>query len=389
MDRVPTAHLTRPEIRLMLATAKKKDAEGYLALRLLYFGGLRTGDLLGLGKGDLIRAQRTAFLRGGKGDKDRYVLLDPETAQRLAEYALPFPQYDEWVRMTVHKVAEKCGLYQAYAAQGLRVSSHSLRHAFATHRYEAGMSFALISHLLGHALAEDTVTYVRAASRQMRTSYDRCGPFAAVLRERQSEQQAEPPEPSLQPSQVERQIEFLQQPAAARLNGLPAVPGPDEVDLLLNQAASRPHLQLFLRVLHCSGCWLQEMLALRPEHIDADRPVLHLPTGLVRIDPETWRRLKESPGPWGPKRAEVMDFFMKTARATGLAARFLAMKRPVGPDVLRYAFATSCVVRNVDPLSLMTLLGHRYFETAEAYFHCAPYRFLDQYDATTEPEVEP
>ncbi len=387
VGRVPTANLTRAEVRLMLQTARPKR-ECYLIHRLLYFGGLRGGEVLGLMPGDLMLTQRSLFLRGGKGDKDRYVLLDPETARLLAEPVLPFGKSDEWIRRQVNGVANQCGLYQAYAAKGLRISPHSLRHAFATHRYEAGMSFSLISYLLGHALAEDTVTYTRSARRQMRAAYDECGPFAQGTRLRQTEQ-PDPPQPSSHPSEVERQLEFVQQPAAARAKGLPAVPAPDEVEKLVVEAASRPLYSLLFRTLHCSGAWMRQILPMQPEHICSEHPCLRLPTGLVRVDPETWRLLKESPGRWGLKAPEVQAFFSRVATATGLAARYRSMGRPLGVDALRYAFGAQCAARNIDPVSLMTLMGHKFYETTEAYLHCAAYRFLEQYDATTEAEVEP
>ncbi len=354
--RVPTANLTRPDVRLMLKTARRKQ-EAYLIHRLLSFGGLRGGDVRGLMPGDLMLPQRTLFVRGGKGDKDRYVLLDPETARLLSEYLLPFGHSNEALRVEVNEVAHQCGLYQAYAAKGLRVSPHSLRHAFATHRYEAGMSFPLISYLLGHALSEDTVTYTRSARRQMRAAYDDCGPFSQGTRLRQTEQ-AEPPEPSSHPSEVERQLEFIQQPAAARKNGLPAVPGPDEVEKLMVEAVSRPPYPLLFRSLYCSGAWMRQILTLQPEHICSEQPLLRLPTGLVRVDSETWRLLKESPGRWGLKGPEVQGLFYRMASATGLAARYQSMDRPLGVDALRYAFGAQCAARNIDPLSLMTLMGH-------------------------------
>jgi integrase len=385
--RVPTANLTRADIRLLLTTARARP-ESYLVCRLLYFGGLRGGDVRNLLPADLMPAHRTLFLRAGKGDKDRYVLLDPETSELLSQRTISFDGSEEWLRLLVNGVAKKCGLYDSYGAQGLRVSPHSLRHAFATHRYEAGMNFALISHLLGHTLAEDTVTYTRAAQRQMRANYDRAHPLARPNRF-EFEPEDDAPEPISHPSDTERQLEFLQQPAAARPGGLPAIPGPKEIGALLQQAAAHPEYHLLFRTLYASGAWLKQVLPLQPEQIDGERPQLNLPEGRLRLDPETWRMLRSAPALWKPKRQPALDFFLKCARATGLAQRYLAIRRPIGIDALRYAFGAHCAARNIDVLSLMTLMGHQYYETTESYLHSAAYRFLEQYDATTDAEVEP
>ena len=99
--------------------------------------------------------------------------------------------------------------------------------------------------------------------------------------------------------------------------------------------------------------------------------------------------LRTAPVLWQPARQPAVSYFLKCARATGLAQRFQSIHRPLGIDVLRYAFGAHCAARNIDVLSLMTLMGHQYYETTESYLHSAAYRFLDQYDASTESEVEP
>lgn len=377
----------------MLATAQA-DPEAYLVHRLLYMGGLRGGDVRHINPaGDLIPEQRTLFLRGGKGDKDRYVLLDAKTARLLRQFAQPLDFSDTHLLQLVNDVAVECGLYDQYAALGQRVSPHTLRHAFATHRYEAGMSFPLISHLLGHALAEDTVTYTRSASAHMRAAYDRFNPFAPTLREKPN-LQAEPAPSSPYQSEQERKKEFAQQPGAARLNGLPAVPSPEEVSQLLRKGVTHPGCQLLFRTLYASGGWFSQVFPLQASHVDPDQPRLRLPQGLLRLDPKTWKMLKDwklanDESFWGISKKEALSFFEQTCRVTGLEKRYQCMGRRLHIDVLRYSFATHSVARNIDAISLMTLLGHQCYETTEAYLHSATYRFLDQYDATTNPEVEP
>ena len=51
--------------------------------RVLYFSGVRRKELVTFVVGDVLWDQRSIFVRAGKGDKDRYVLLDVTTLQLL------------------------------------------------------------------------------------------------------------------------------------------------------------------------------------------------------------------------------------------------------------------------------------------------------------------
>ncbi len=380
------------QVGLMLATADQEEFS-LLLCRLLYFGGLRGGEVEGLSWGDLCPEQRMLFIRQGKGSKDRYVLLDPETTRLLVEHGKRFPLGDNTVGNRFRALARECGLYQHFAAKGQVFSPHAFRHAFATHRLERGMDFGLLSRLLGHSLANETVTYTRRARLQLPEVYARCHPLARTRAQEEAalvRPEEEPGPPSF-PALREREREFAAQPQAIPFSCLPAVPSAAEVARVLDRAQTRPLVGLFFRLLYVTGLWPQQLLDLQPEQIDRERGRLRFGPLEVRVERASWERLLASLGEgpvFGFGLAEAREFFGQCTADSGLQARFDATGRPLNLEVLRYAFATHCCARNIDPLSLAGMLGTRYHETTEAYFRSAMNRHLPAYDeSTTEPHA--
>jgi len=129
-----------------------------LLIRTLYATALRASELTNLEHTDLYPDR--ILVRDGKGPQDRYTLIDPETLRQLKQ--LPPGRLFDVSRVTVHTVvtdaAKKTGLAEKYARLGYRLSPHGLRHAYATHCYQADMDEIAISHLLGHEVRH-TVLY--------------------------------------------------------------------------------------------------------------------------------------------------------------------------------------------------------------------------------------
>lgn len=71
------------------------------------------------------------------------------------------------------QAAEKSGLAATFAAQGLKLSPHSLRNTFATHCYLGGMSSGSLSALLGHGKMLTLLKYVECTPEHRQLEYDR------------------------------------------------------------------------------------------------------------------------------------------------------------------------------------------------------------------------
>jgi site-specific recombinase XerD len=144
-------------------------------LELLYSGGLRSAEAVGLDLADVEFEQEAIRVRG-KGGKERVVPLGEEAAHHLAVY--------------LHDARPKLarGAVDALflSARGRRLDTstvrrlvrnpHRLRHAFATHLLEGGADLRTIQELLGHASLSTTQIYSHVDAKRLRRVYDRSHP---------------------------------------------------------------------------------------------------------------------------------------------------------------------------------------------------------------------
>jgi len=166
------------EIEALLELA---DGDSPLALRnralleVLYSGGLRSAEAVGLDLAD-VDFEREALHIHGKGGKDRVVPLGEEAAHQLARYL-----------RDGRPVLARDGVDALFlSARGRRLDTstirrlvrhpHRLRHAFATHLLEGGADLRTIQELLGHSSLSTTQVYSHVDARRLRRVYDRSHP---------------------------------------------------------------------------------------------------------------------------------------------------------------------------------------------------------------------
>jgi integrase/recombinase XerD len=146
-----------------------------LALILVYSAGLRVSEVVRLRAADIDADRGLIRVRSSKGRKDRYTLL-ADIAARELEPVLQRRQPDDWIfpgarpgRHLTTRTIQKV-FHQALARAGVKKDAtvHTLRHSFATHLLESGVSLRHIQLLLGHNSPKTTEIYTHVSQGDLR-----------------------------------------------------------------------------------------------------------------------------------------------------------------------------------------------------------------------------
>jgi site-specific recombinase XerD len=146
------------------------------AFYLLWQGGLRLGEVEELRLEDLDLAGRRLTVRQGKGLKDRTVYLADAAVRALRDYLAvrgmgPTDHVFLYRNLPVHKDLIHNRIRAAGERAGVKVSSHRLRHTYATQLLNAGCRVTSIQRLLGHRRLNSTMIYARVHDRTVAEDY--------------------------------------------------------------------------------------------------------------------------------------------------------------------------------------------------------------------------
>jgi site-specific recombinase XerD len=142
---------------------------------------LRASEVISLKVGDVDSQRMTLRVEQGKGAKDRYAMLSPVLLQRLRTWwrvghaqgkILPggwlFPGLDPMDPLTARQLNRAVHDAAEAARIDKRVTTHTLRHSFATHLLERKVDIRVIQVLLGHKKLETTSIYTHVATDLLR-----------------------------------------------------------------------------------------------------------------------------------------------------------------------------------------------------------------------------
>jgi site-specific recombinase XerD len=148
-------------------------------LMTLYATGARCAELTHLKTSDIDKQRMVVHIQGGKGRKDRDVMLSPILLEELRAHWRRLPRKPRVWLFPGHP--DHCGdqpidsktvwhaCHNAAVRAGLRktVHPHTLRHCFATHLLEAGTDLRTIQLLLGHSDLKETTRYLHLSQRHL------------------------------------------------------------------------------------------------------------------------------------------------------------------------------------------------------------------------------
>lgn len=157
-------HLPRPisEEQIKSGFSQIKNVKHKAMCMLLYCCGLRMEELLSL---RINHFDKGVLRINGKGDKDRIVTYDHVLKKTLIEYC------------TKYKIEDH--LFYKYSPSSVRkvvrsffhCKPHQLRHSFATHLHNHGVSILDIQKMLGHSSPQTTQIYAEVSDAHLRDVY--------------------------------------------------------------------------------------------------------------------------------------------------------------------------------------------------------------------------
>ena len=161
--RLPSVLSEQEVFRMLSALSNIKHL---CILYALYGGGMRRSEVLALKIEDILWDRHQVVIREGKGKKDRVIPLSDTLKGLLDGYFKAYkpakyvfegheagqPYSASSIRAIVKRAAQSAGISK-------RVTPHMLRHAFATHLLDHGISIAKIQALLGHKDIKTTLIY--------------------------------------------------------------------------------------------------------------------------------------------------------------------------------------------------------------------------------------
>jgi integrase/recombinase XerC len=158
-----------------------------LAMELLYGGGLRVSEAVGINYGAVDFAAGVARVLG-KGQKERLCPLGRVALAVLVKVRDDFAREKAptspvlvntaGMRMGVREVQLMLKRYLILAGLPLDLTPHKLRHSYATHLLNAGADLRLVQELLGHAQLATTQIYTHVSVARLKEVYAKAHPRA-------------------------------------------------------------------------------------------------------------------------------------------------------------------------------------------------------------------
>ncbi|HNP53723.1 MAG TPA: tyrosine-type recombinase/integrase [Ferruginibacter sp.] len=170
--------LSKEEVTAMIN--RPKQLRHRVLIALLYGCGLRCSEVKKLKVADVDLSRKMLHVRQAKGRKDRMIPIG-EALHKILNIFLANRLSGEWLFRGYRHLEDsrfyldietgygqrsiQWAIKRAAALAGIRknVTTHSLRHTYATHLLESGVNIFTIQYLMGHARFDTTMVYLHVA----------------------------------------------------------------------------------------------------------------------------------------------------------------------------------------------------------------------------------
>jgi len=199
-DKIELARVTRKQVTFLtpeevIRLIQQPDTKKEIGLRdraileLLFSGGLRVSELVGLNK-DHINLKRREFMVRGKGQKDRPIFISQSAAEWLTWYLDKrndtlqplFIRYSggadelnngEYRRLSARSIQRMIARYARLAGITKKVTPHTLRHSFATDLLMNGADIRSVQSMLGHSNIATTQIYTHITDMHLKEIHEK------------------------------------------------------------------------------------------------------------------------------------------------------------------------------------------------------------------------
>ena len=199
-ERYLPAYLDRAQINLLFEMVELRASSGRFTdvrnaaiLELFYSTGMRLSELQGLNRADIDAVSQQVKVRG-KGRKERIVPMGDHATLALRGYERRRDELSTALggqidrnavflgrlgkRMSVRAVQKVVSGFLDAVDEDAGLSTHSLRHSFATHLLDAGADLRAVQELLGHASVSTTQIYTHTSVERLKEVYRKAHPRA-------------------------------------------------------------------------------------------------------------------------------------------------------------------------------------------------------------------
>lgn len=163
--------LTKKEISDLIDSIKNPKHK--LLIEFMYASGLRVSEVIKFKFKDILLDEKIGIVRGGKGNKDRKVILSDkflrdikqDSFQQPEDYLFPGRKDHLTIRsvqMILKQTAKKVGIKK-------QIYPHLLRHSFATHLVQNKVKEKYIQKIMGHKSNKTTKGYFHLSDHDIKT----------------------------------------------------------------------------------------------------------------------------------------------------------------------------------------------------------------------------